>query len=84
MTIARGQQINTSMTRWYHCVSRCVRRRSCSAKGRLTEKSGSKFGSRNLQNLRVGIGGFSVMDNHLHLLVRLDPDVAGVGRTRRS
>ena len=24
----------------------------------------------------VGIGGFSVMDNHLHLLVRLDPDVA--------
>jgi hypothetical protein len=24
----------------------------------------------------VAVGGFSVMDNHLHLLVRLDPDVA--------
>jgi hypothetical protein len=24
----------------------------------------------------VGIGGFSVMDNHLHLLLTLDPDVA--------
>jgi REP element-mobilizing transposase RayT len=24
----------------------------------------------------VSVGGFSVMDNHLHLLVRLDPDVA--------
>ena len=24
----------------------------------------------------VSIGGFSVLDNHLHLLVRLDPDVA--------
>ena len=24
----------------------------------------------------VGVAGFSVMDNHLHVLVRLDPDVA--------
>ena len=24
----------------------------------------------------VAVGGFSVMDNHLHVLVRLDPDVA--------
>jgi REP element-mobilizing transposase RayT len=24
----------------------------------------------------VAIGGFSVLDNHLHLLLRLDPDVA--------
>jgi hypothetical protein len=25
----------------------------------------------------VAVGGYSVMDNHLHVLVRLDPDVAG-------
>jgi hypothetical protein len=24
----------------------------------------------------VGVGGFAVMDNHLHVLLRLDPDVA--------
>ncbi len=24
----------------------------------------------------IAVGGFSVLDNHLHLLVRLDPDVA--------
>ena len=24
----------------------------------------------------IAVGGFSVMDNHLHVLVRLDPDVA--------
>jgi REP element-mobilizing transposase RayT len=24
----------------------------------------------------VGVGGFSAMDNHLHVLLRLDPDVA--------
>ena len=26
MTIARSQLIDTSVARWYHCVSRCVRR----------------------------------------------------------
>jgi hypothetical protein len=37
----------------------------------------------------VSVAGFSVMDNHLHVLVRLDPDVAGgwsdedVGRRSR-
>ena len=24
----------------------------------------------------ISVGGFSVMDNHLHLLLRLDPDIA--------
>jgi hypothetical protein len=28
------------------------------------------------ESFAVGVGGFSVMDNHLHLLVRLDPGVA--------
>jgi REP element-mobilizing transposase RayT len=28
------------------------------------------------QIFAVAVGGFSVLDNHLHLLVRLDPDVA--------
>jgi hypothetical protein len=26
MTVARSRLIDTSVTRWYHCVSRCVRR----------------------------------------------------------
>ena len=28
------------------------------------------------QIFAVGVGGFSVLDNHLHLLLRIDPDVA--------
>jgi hypothetical protein len=26
MTIALSQLVNVSVTRWYHCVTRCVRR----------------------------------------------------------
>jgi hypothetical protein len=26
MAIARAQLVDTSLTRWYHCVTRCVRR----------------------------------------------------------
>ena len=25
----------------------------------------------------VSVAGFAILDNHLHLLVRLDPDMAG-------
>ena len=65
------------VTRWYHCVTRCVRARFCSAKARDDRKL---WIERRLQELAdifaVAVGGFSVMDNHLHVLVRLDPDVA--------
>ena len=36
MTIARAQLVDAPVTRWYQCVTRCVRRRSCWAKGRKT------------------------------------------------
>jgi hypothetical protein len=26
MTVARAQLVDTSLTSWYHCVTRCVRR----------------------------------------------------------
>ena len=32
MTMARSHLVDVSVTRWYHCVTRCVRRLpSCSA-----------------------------------------------------
>ena len=47
MAIARSQLIDTTVARWYHCISRCVRRASCWAKGRTTVKVGSRTASKN-------------------------------------
>ena len=50
---------------------------SCSGKGCTTAKAGSNIGSRNLRKIfSVAVAGFAILDNHLHLLVRLDPEVA--------
>jgi len=77
MTIARAHLVDPAVTRSYHCVTRCVRRafllgeEGCDRKGWI---------ERRLEELAeifaVAVAGFAILDNHLHLLVRLDPDVA--------
>ena len=77
MTIARKELIDVSVTRWYHCVTRCVRRLSLLGDGSSDRKQWVEDRLKELAEIfAVGVGGFSVMDNHLHLLVRLDPEVA--------
>ena len=77
MTIARRQLIDVSVSRWYHCVTRCVRRAFLLGEGLLNRKQWVEDRIKELAELfAVGIGGFSVMDNHLHLLLRLNPEVA--------
>ena len=77
MTMARAHLVDASLTRWYHCVTRCLRRAFLLGEGTSDRK---EWIERRLQELAdifaVAVGGFSVMDNHLHVLVRLDPDVA--------
>jgi len=78
MTIARAHLVDPALSRWYHCITRCVRRayllgeagddRKLWIDNRLQELA---------QIFAVSVAGFAVMDNHLHLLVRLDADVAG-------
>jgi hypothetical protein len=76
-TIARSQLIDLSVARWYHCTSRCVRRALLLAEGPTNRKEWIENRIKELAEIfAVGVGGFSVMDNHLHLLLRLDPDVA--------
>jgi REP element-mobilizing transposase RayT len=77
MTMPRGQLIDVSLTRWYHCVSRCVRRAFLLSEGKTNRKQWVEDRLEELAHIfAVGIGGFSVMDNHLHVLLRLDPDAA--------
>ena len=77
MTIARRQLIDVSVTRWYHCMSRCVRGASLLRSESSDRKAWLEDRIEELaQIFALGVGGFSVMDNHLHLLLRLDPDVA--------
>ena len=77
MTIARSQLVDVSVTRWYHCVTRCVRRAFLLGEGTSDRKEWIENRLEELAEIfAVAVGGFSVLDNHLHLLVRLDPDVA--------
>jgi hypothetical protein len=77
MTMARSQLVNTSVTRWYHCISRCVRRAFLLGEGTANRKQWIEDRLRELADIfAISIGGFSVLDNHLHVLVRLDPEVA--------
>ena len=80
---ARKEIVDDSVVGVYHCVSRCVRRAFLCG---IDAYSGRNFDHRNgwirdhLEELAaifaVDVLGFSVMSNHIHLLLRTRPDVA--------
>ena len=77
MTTARSRLVDLDVTRYYHCISRCVRRAFLCGEGYEHRKQWIEDRLELLaSNFAISVCGFSVMDNHLHVLVRLDPDVA--------
>lgn len=80
---ARRQIVDESQVGVYHCVSRCVRRAFLCGDDHY---SGKNFDHRKvwvqerIETLAgimgVDVLGFSVMSNHIHLLLRIRPDVA--------
>ena len=81
MTTARSQLVDVSVSRWYHCISRCVRRAFLLGEGAESATGDRKaWIERRLKELdsifAISVGGFAVLDNHLHLLLRIDPDAA--------
>ncbi|BBP45096.1 hypothetical protein THMIRHAS_04690 [Thiosulfatimonas sediminis] len=79
MTRARQQQIVLSETPWYHLVNRCVRRAFLAGVDHL---SGQNYEHRKVwieelmlklaSVFAVDIGGFAVMSNHYHLVIRVE------------
>ena len=79
MTIARAHLVDPTVSRWYHCVTRCVRRAFLLGEGQHDRRLWIETRLQDLAEIfAIAVGGFSILDNHLHLLVRLDPEaVAG-------
>ena len=83
MTIARSRQISLQDTPYYHVVSRCVRRAFlCGADAH----SGQSYEHRRqwvvdklgqLSRLfAIGVCAYAVMNNHYHLVLKIEPDTA--------
>ena len=77
MTIARAELVDPAVTRWFHCITRCVRRAFLLGEGDSNRKQWIKHRLEELaQIFAISVGGFAVLDNHMHVLVRLDSELA--------
>lgn len=77
MTMARRLLVDVDVTRYYHCISRCVRRAFLCGDGFEHRKAWIEARLEVLANqFAVSVCGFAIMDNHLHVLFRLDPGIA--------
>jgi hypothetical protein len=76
MAIARAQLVDVALTRWYHCVTRCVRRAFLLGEGDHNRRKWLENRLEELSGILLSVGGFSVMNNHMHVLIRLDPELA--------
>ncbi len=75
MTMPRRMLVDIDVTRYYHCISRCVRQAMLCGKGIEHRKQWMEERLELLSNqFAIAVCGYAVMDNHLHVLVRLDPD----------
>lgn len=86
MTTARKEIVDLEISRWYHCISRCVRGASLmqdspdDSPPDLPLQDRKQWIEDRLEVLTglfsVAVAGFAILDNHLHVLCRLDPHVA--------
>ena len=75
MTVARSQLVDVSVTPWYHVISKTVRGAFLLRDGDENRKQWIEDRLKFLCEVyAVDVAGFAVLDNHLHVLVRLSPE----------
>lgn len=77
MTIARRLLVDLNVTRFYHCISSCVRQAFLCGEGCEHRKKWLEDQLKKLaKSFAISVCGYSILDNHLHTLCRLDPEEA--------
>jgi hypothetical protein len=83
MTISRAQQIDLSVTPYYHCVNRCVRRAFLCGDDSLTGKSYEHrrgWIANKIKSLAdvfaIDVAAYAVMSNHYHIVLHVDQERA--------
>jgi len=77
MTMPRKLLVDIEVSRFYHCISRCVRRAYLCGDGFEHRKQWIEDRLKELaDSFAVAVCGYAIMDNHLHVLARLDPELA--------
>ncbi len=81
MTVARAKLVNPEVTRWYHCISRCVRNAFLiDGDSDEPDTDRKEWIDKRLLFLNkifaVSMAGYSILDNHLHMLIRIDSEDA--------
>jgi hypothetical protein len=62
MTMARAHLVNPAVTRWYHCVTRCVRRASLLSEGPVNRREWIEHRPQELAEIfAVSVGSSSLM-----------------------
>jgi REP element-mobilizing transposase RayT len=75
MPIPRKLLVDPLLTPLYHCISRCVRHALLCGPGHEHRKDWIEGRLQELVAIfAIDVCGYSVLDNHLHVVVRLDPD----------
>ena len=77
MTMARKTLVDSSVTPYYHCISRCVRRAFLCGEGCEHRKQWVEDRLQELAGIfAIEVCAYAVLDNHLHVVLRLNDGVA--------
>ncbi len=88
MTKPRSKVVDPNLTKWYHCISRCARQaflmkdpdeqaKDSPNRDRIDRKQWVQDRLQLVaESYAISVGAFSILDNHFHFLLKLEPERA--------